>query len=422
MNYRQLLGNNSNIRLLWAGQVVSEIGDWLNNIAVLAMTISFAGKGREGLALAVYALARHVPLFLFGPVAGVFADRFDRRRLMIAADLVRAVFALGFLFAVAWNSLVIIYVVGTSIFCASSFFNAAKRATIPNLTKGTDELITANSLTASTTAATIAVGSAIGGIAATLLGSKVVFIINAATFLASADLIRRINFKKTQAESLKIKVRKSSSGILSQFFSDFRDGLSYVKNINLLWAIFIVAAGWGLGNGAARATYSLFGSHLGEQAASGFVEKPTEFGISVLFIAMGLGGVIGAPLARRFSLVGQEKLESRMARSVFFDGCGLAIFSYAPSLWFAASVLILREMNFAVWWTAQQSIMMRRTEDRFAGRVFASFETLTTLMMVGSMLMCGAAADRYGIQPVGLCGGIIVMLSGLSWFLLRKKS
>lgn len=374
------------------------------------------------MALAVYALARHVPLFVFGPVAGVFADRFDRRRLMIAADLVRAFCALGFLFAVAWNSLAMIYVVGACIFCASSFFNAAKRATIPNLTKGTDELITANSLTASTTAATIAVGSAIGGIAATLLGSKIVFIINALTFLISADLIRRVEYKNLKNQDSISKIQKPFFGILSQFFSDFREGLSYVRNINLLWAIFIVAAGWGLGNGAARATYSLFGSHLGEQALKNFVGKPTEFGISVLFVAMGLGGVIGAPLARRFSSVSREKLESRMGRSVFFDGCGLAIFSYAPSLWVAALVLILREMNFAIWWTAQQTIMMSQTEDRFAGRVFASFETLTTLMMVGSMLMCGAAADKYGIQPVALCGGIIVMLSGLSWFLLRKKN
>jgi MFS family permease len=413
MNYRQLLNQNKNIRLLWTGQFVSEIGDWLNNITVLAMTIKFAGEGREGLALAIYAMARHVPLFVFGPVAGVVADRFDRRRLMIAADLARAVFALGFFVASAWNSLLMIYTVGACIFCASSFFNAAKRATIPNLTNNTDELITTNSLTASTTAATIAIGSAIGGIAATFLGRNIVLILNAITFLISAELIRRIVYQSKRhavAQSRRLTV-----------FSDFRDGLSYVKNINLLSAIFIVAAGWGLGNGAARATYSLFGSRFGEARMKGFVDKPSEFGISVLFVAMGLGGVLGAPLARRFSSVGKEKLERRMIRSIILDGCGLAIFSFAPSLWLASFVLILREMNYAIWWTAQQTIMMSNADDKFAGRVFASFETLTTLTMVGSMLLCGAAADKYGIEPVALVGGIIITLSAFSWFLFRKK-
>ena len=78
-------------------------------------------------------------------------------------------------------------------------------------------------------------------------------------------------------------------------------------------------------------------------------------------------------------------------------------------------------MNYAVWWTAQQTIIMSRTDDRYAGRVFASYETLTTLMMVGSMMASGAAADRYGIKPVAAAGGIVITLSGLLWFALRRR-
>ena len=80
MTYRQLLNGNADFRRLWLGQVISEIGDWFNNIAVLALTLSLAGPGREGIAIAVYAIARHLPLFLFGPLAGVVVDCIDRRR------------------------------------------------------------------------------------------------------------------------------------------------------------------------------------------------------------------------------------------------------------------------------------------------------------------------------------------------------
>ena len=448
MTYKQLLSSNADFRRLWTGQVVSEVGDWLNNIAVLALVIQLAGASGVGLAVALYAIARHLPLFLFGPVAGVVVDRVSRRRVMIAADLARAALALGFLLAARLSSLAVIYAVGAALFSVSAFFNAAKRASIPNLVEGTDSLLAANSLSASTTAATIAVGSALGGVIATALGRDTVFILNALTFVASAELIRRIRRPLSRRQKEISSEQKAEGGRvdkgvgleiqlpevtaqrspLTAYFSEFREGLRYVRRDGVLSAVFIAAAGWGLGNGAARALYSIFGARLGEQAAAGWgagvravAERPTDFGISVLFVAMGLGGVLGAPLARRFNRGGPGDLGARMGRSLTLDGCGLLLFSFMPNLLGAAVVLIAREMNFAIWWTAQQTLVMRRTEDRFAGRVFASFETLTTLMMVGSILVSGEVADRLGIRPVAAGGGSVVILSGLLWFILRRR-
>lgn len=437
MTYRELLSGNADFRRLWTGQVISEVGDWLNNIAVLALSIQLAGAGSVGLAVATYAIARHLPLFLFGPVAGVVVDRLSRRRVMIAADVARAGLALGFLLANRYASLALIYVVGASLFSVSAFFNAAKRASIPNLVNGTEELLAANSLSASTTAATIAVGSALGGVLATALGRDTVFVLNALTFLASAGMIRRIRRPLSvgqKAIGIAGRPAPASTSIstvrrapLKAYFTDFREGLRYVRRDRVLAAVFVVAGGWGLGNGAARALYSLFGAALGEQAAGRWgasvqavAERPTDFGISVLFVAMGLGGVLGAPLARRFNRGAVEGLGARMGRSLTLDGCGLLLFSLTPNLFGAAALLVARELNFAIWWTAQQTLLMRRTEDAFAGRVFASYETLTTLMMVGSMLVSGAAADRLGMRAVAAGGGTVVMLSGLLWFALRR--
>ena len=429
MTYRQLLAANANFRRLWTGQVISEIGDWFNNIAVLALTIQLAGVGHEGQAVAFYAIARHLPLFLFGPLAGVVVDRVNRRRVMIIADVSRAVLALGYLLAERMSTLPVVYIVGASLFAVSSFFNAAKRASIPNLVHGTSELLTANSLSASTTAATIAVGSALGGLLSTFIGRNAVFILNAATFLVSAEMIRRIRTRTSGQWAViggQIKKRTdhrplTTDHFFRRAFFDFCEGLRYVRSKNVLSAIFVVAAGWGLGNGAARALYSIFGARLGVAAAQGFVARPTDFGISVLFIAMGLGGVTGAPIARRFNSAAGNTLGSRMGRSMIFDGCGLVLFSLMPTLLGAALVLVAREMNFAIWWTAQQTIIMSRTDDAYAGRVFASYETLTTLMMVGSMLVSGVAADRFGIRPVATTGGVMIALSGILWFVMRRR-
>jgi predicted MFS family arabinose efflux permease len=447
VTYQTLLRSNRDFRWLWIGQVVSEIGDWLNNIAVLAITIQAAGAGREGLAISLYAVARHLPLFTFGPLAGVIVDRRDRRRVMIAADVARALLAVGFLLARPPFTLPVIYLVGAGLFSISAFFNAAKRASIPNLVNGPDQLLTANSLSASTTAATIAVGSALGGIAATLLGKNFVFILNAATFLISAIMIslisgptRRRDPDSTVAgssgtESIPLAddireipgnggtVRKSSSwrSALSRAVNDFRDGLRYVRNVDIVYSIFVVAAFWGLGNGVARALYSLFGARLGLESASTLVDRPVEFGISVLFVAMGIGGVLGAPVARRFNSAAGASLGDRMGRSLLFDGCGLFLFSFLPGLWAAAAILVAREVNFAIWWTAQQTLLMTSTDDRFSGRVFASFETITTLAMVASMLMAGAAADGLGIRPVAAGGGAMIIFAGALWFILSSR-
>ncbi|MDQ3908419.1 MAG: MFS transporter, partial [Acidobacteriota bacterium] len=419
MTYRGLLARNPDFRRLWTGQVVSEIGDWLNNIAVLALALELAGPDRQGRAIALYAVARHLPLFLFGPVAGVVVDRADRRRVMIAADLARAALALGFLLAQKFSTLPLIYAVGATLFSVSAFFNAAKRATLPNLVARTDDLLAANSLSASTTAATIAVGSALGGIVATFLGRPTVFVANAATFLVSAEMVRRIrsiadsgsriadskrkrvgletvneqrvdgDTETSEIESrilspelvspeLEVSTRQSSAvitrarlqsairnpksaigGVLRTTLTDFKEGLRYVRGDAVLASIFVVAAGWGLGNGAARALYSVFGARLGEQAASAWLARPKDFGISVLFVAMGAGGVLGAPLARRFNTGagGAGRLGARMGRSLVLDGCGLALFTVMPNLWTASLVLIAREMNFAIWWTAQQTLV-----------------------------------------------------------------
>ncbi|HEV2763609.1 MAG TPA: hypothetical protein VGV38_11580, partial [Pyrinomonadaceae bacterium] len=177
---------------------------------------------------------------------------------------------------------------------------------------------------------------------------------------------------------------------------------------------------WGLGSGAGRAVYSLFGAWLGEREMTGLVERPTDFGISVLFVAMGLGGTLGAPVARRINQSAGGGLARHLGRSMVFDGAGLVLLALVPNLWGASVVLVLREVNFAIWWTAQQTLLMSRTDDRFAGRVFASFETLVTLMMVGAMLASGLAADTYGFRVVAVAGGAVIVLSGLLWFPLRR--
>src|SRR5690242_4591507 len=100
--FTQLLAGNRNYRQMWTGQVVSEVGDHFNNIAVFALALAYTGSG---MVVTGIMLSRAIPAMLAGPLAGIVLDRFDRRRIMIASDLIRMVVALGFILVFRYHSI-----------------------------------------------------------------------------------------------------------------------------------------------------------------------------------------------------------------------------------------------------------------------------------------------------------------------------
>src|SRR5205814_683493 len=146
VGYVDLLRRNRSFRQLWLGQVVSQMGDWFDTIALYTIILRLTGSGRDvGLLL----VARFVPSFFFGPISGVLADRFSRQRIMIVSDLLRAVVVLGFLFVRRADQLWIIYVLTVFQLGLSTFFEPAKTAAIPSIVEDR-ELVAANAISSVT--------------------------------------------------------------------------------------------------------------------------------------------------------------------------------------------------------------------------------------------------------------------------------
>ncbi len=116
--FLELLRLNRNYRYTWMGQVVSEVGDHFNNIAVFALAMEIT---HSGLVVTGIMLARAVPAVTIGPLAGVLLDRFDRKRIMIASDLARAVVALGFILALTEKRTWLLYLFSALLMVASPF-------------------------------------------------------------------------------------------------------------------------------------------------------------------------------------------------------------------------------------------------------------------------------------------------------------
>src|SRR5258706_11326660 len=190
--YIELLRGNRSFRQVWLGHVVSQLGDWVDTIALCTIILNLTGSGR---AVGLLLVARFVPSFLVGSLSGVVADRFNRRSIMIISDLLRAVVVLGFLFVRRADQLWIIYFLTVVQLALSTFFEPAKTAIIPSIVSDR-ELVAANAISSVTWSAMLTIGAAIGGVVTGWFGTDVAFILDSMTYLLSAALITSVRIPK----------------------------------------------------------------------------------------------------------------------------------------------------------------------------------------------------------------------------------
>src|SRR5450631_2409631 len=284
-DFFELLRRNRNYRFTWMGQVVSEIGDNFNNIAVFALAMALT---HSGLVVTGIMLARAIPAITMGPLAGVLLDRFDRRRIMIASDVVRAVVALGFLLAVSGHRIWLLYLFSALLMAASPFFTAGRSAILPTIASE-DEIYTANSLTQTTQWTTLTVGTFLGA-TVIAIDYKWAFVFNALSFVFSAWAIWNLRPPKGAA-SFRAAHRDLTEAEVVRPWHEYREGLRYMRSIPLVFAIALLSVGWATGGGAAQILFPIFGELVFHAGATG---------IGVIWGCAGLGLLLGGVLANRF--------------------------------------------------------------------------------------------------------------------------
>ena len=190
--FSALLRQNRNFRYAWTSQVISEIGDHFNNIAVFSLALATT---RSGLVVSGVMLARAVSAVLAAPVAGVVLDRFDRRTVMIASDLIRAVVAIAFIATIDQPRPWLLYTLSALLMFASPFFTSGRSAILPSIANA-DELHTANSLTQTTQWTTLTIGTMAAGFSAAAFGYETAFVLNCASFVGSAWAIWKVRLRR----------------------------------------------------------------------------------------------------------------------------------------------------------------------------------------------------------------------------------
>jgi MFS family permease len=234
--FLELLRRNRNYRNMWMGQVVSEIGDNFNNIAVFALAMSLT---HSGLVIMGIMLSRAIPAITIGPLAGVLLDRFDRKKIMIASDLTRAFVALGFILAYREQKVWLLYTFSALLMVASPFFTAGRSAILPTIADE-KEIHTANSLTQTTQWTNLTIGTFLG---ATVIGIgyEWAFIFNAISFLLSAWAILKLH--PPEGKQFRAEHRDLTEAEVIRPWHEYREGLRYMRSVPLVFAIAMLAVG-----------------------------------------------------------------------------------------------------------------------------------------------------------------------------------
>lgn len=393
-------------RVLFLGQVISNLGDWLNLLALSSLLLYRwnLGAGAWGAVL----IALTLPSAILGPAAGVLVDRWPRKPVMILSDLARALVVLGLVVAPNLPT-VLALVAAASAF--STFFDPAKqaviRATVPD-----DDLMTANSLSQLSSNSARLVGPALGGLLVVVAGPRGAFAIDALSFLASAAILSQLPAPAAESAHAGSERR--------QFWRELRDGLRHLGSSRLL-AVTVAST--------VAASFLIRGTDtLGIPVLQVLGVGEGLLGLS--FTLLGLGYVLGA------LVVGQWG--DRLAPLVVMGGARIAVGAVFVTLGMAVAVglsggattilaafplRLVLGLAFAAMTVGYGTVLMRETPPDLMGRVTATTGTLQTAVPLAAPVLATALTDWWGLGPTyALAGAALVAVGVLPLLLPRARA
>ena len=408
VGYIELVRNNAKFRNLWFGQIISLLGDWFNLIGSAALIAKLTGSG---LAVGGLFVVRMVAPFLISPIAGVAADRLNRKRLLIITDLARAVTVLGFLLVREPGHVWLLYTLTAVQMAIGGVFFPTRNTIIPNLTTE-HEIGAANTLSSTSWSVMMAVGAALGGIVTGIWGIYPAFVIDAVTYLVSAVFITQIRYQWTP------KAGESGESLLAAFDA-YTTGLRYLRQHVDILIITLQKSALGFAVWGALQVILVVVSQevfvIGEGGSTS---------LGVMWAATGVGSGLGPILARRYT--GDRHRSLRIGIAI---GYGIAAFSFLliaslGSFTIVVVGLMLRGVGSGVVWVFSTQLLMQLVPDRIRGRVFS---TEYALMTLSSAIATGAGgwlldSTSLGISGVALISVALTLVVGIFWVRLTTSS
>jgi MFS family permease len=388
-----------NFALLWMGGLISVIGDWIlaTGLPIYVLLLTHSVLATSGILI-----AGRLPSLLFGAVAGVFVDRWDRKQIMLVCNILFALWLVPLLFVTSADRLWIVYVVSFVASAIEQFFVPAQNALLPTLVSQ-DQLVAANSLNSLSSNLARLVGPALGGLIAGVFGLPGMVWGDAASFLMACALLAFIHAKPTSAERAEAR---ASGSAWSAFWQEWRDGLRLVRRERTLAVLFSFQAITNLGEGVFGILFIVFVNRVLHGGASQ---------VGLLMSAQGIGALIGSVLV---GWLGSRLLAPRWIGccTVAFGLIDLAIFNspaFFPVFLLTFALFVLVGIPGVAGFTGVAALQQTATPDAYRGRVSSTFFTTGAVLALLGTTIAGTLGDHLGVVLVLNIQGCVYVLAGV---------
>jgi len=413
--FRDVL-KDRNFFFLWVAQVVSNFGDRLNQMALVALV--YQRTPGSAIALAKLISFTIIPVFLIGPIAGAWVDRLNKRNVMIISDLLRGILVFTIPFFIIHNQILPIYLVVFITFSISRFFIPSKMAIIPDIVSK-DKLLVANTLADTTHMLGNVMGLVVAGILVNIkyIGAIGGFYIDAASFFISAVLITMMaqkEFVMRVREDLKVTKEALGSSIRKSIFEEIKEGIKYLKKYSqmhfIIYAFFLLMAGLG----AISCVIIVF-------IQESFRTATLDLGLIGMFSVGGL--LLGTLFYGRFG----QRIEKRRAILSSFVTTGISVILFAFFVKKYPNILVSGLLSGLIGMTASPIMVSVNTmthetmPEEARGRTFSSLEAVIHLAFLIFMFLAAYAAKYVERFWIVIAVGALFSLCGLMGILSKKN-
>lgn len=398
--YMELVRGNRAFRQLWFGQIVSLLGDWFNLIASASLVAELT---QSGLAVGGLFVVRMLAPFLMSPIAGVVADRYNRKRILVATDVSRAVVVLGFLLVNEPSQVWLLYVLTAVQLGISGFFFPTRNAILPDIVSDR-ELGAANALSSATWSVMLALGAALGGLASGTWGNRPAFVIDSFTFILSAFFIFQLPYKTPDVLD---QADKTVAAAMRQYAA----GLRYLRQHVDILLITLLKASVAL---LVSSGFQVIQVSIAEQIF--VIGKGGGISLGLMYAVVGVGTGISPIIARRFT--GDDDRSLRIAIGVGYGSAalGLWIVSLLSNFPLVLFGTLFRGVGNGLVWVFSTQLLLQLVPNKVRGRVFATEFAFFTLMSATGAAVTGRALDTsLGIAGVLRSMAALTLIPGALW-------
>jgi MFS family permease len=385
--------DSRNYRLFFFGQVVSLVGSWITTTATNWLIYRLTGSA---LMLGTVGFAGQFPAFLFGPIAGIFVDRWDRHRLLIITQTLAMLQSFALAALVLSGRITLEWIVALSIFqgLINSFDMPARQAFLLTMIERKEDLSNAIALNSSMVNLARLIGPSIAGVVIATTGEGACFFIDGVSYIGVIVGLLMMRLPRREAAPAR---RGRAIGQFTEGFK-YAFGFQPIRSIMLLLALVSLVG----------VPYSVL---MPIFAATVFAGGPRTLG--VLMGSSGCGALLGAMwLAQRKSVVGLGRVIP-IASAMF--GAGLIAFSFTHVLWLAMPCLVIAGFGFVVQMASSNTVIQTIVDDEKRGRVMSFYMMAFLGTAPFGSLMAGWLSSRIGAAETLLLGGTCC-IAGALWF------